>query len=424
MATPFAAGVAALMLDADPTLSPDDIKQIMTDTATKMPGYADFEVGAGYINAYAAVDKVYNRNKSFQNFSNPTFNAQLGEVRPSVQNRHIDYDPSVSGPGSANSATFTVDPDMNVLDVWAQVDTLAQAGTGNLVGMAVYDPNGVRYGATSIPLPVIGSDVRETVVNNPIPGTWRMEIRGACGLTAVPVCSPQQLASPGPVEARITQVEYILPVVPDIQGNALQSQIEFALKNRYIDTFVDGTFRPDSIVTREDMARSLVLNTPLRQSIATTTKFSDVSGDLARIAEAVTAKGSTLRDYTFVPNGMMSFSGNLFNPAGSTNRLDLAVAFVRALGHDAQASALAGSTVTSGGTPLTDNSQIPSDLRGYVQIAINDGMFEAFPAEIRQIGPGQYQAIPGPRFEPATNVRRATLAAKLNIYSNLFTTGG
>src|SRR5207249_4078175 len=151
-----------------------------------------------------------------------------------------------------------------------------------------------------------------------------------------------------------------------------------------------------------DLTRSLVLDTPLRQTLGATPKFSDVSGDLERIAEAVTSNGSTLRDYNFVPNGMMSYSGNLFNPAGTSDRLDIAVAFVKALGHDANARALAGSTVTSGGTPLTDNAQIPSELRGYFQIAINDGMFEAFPAEIRQIGPGQWQAIPGPRFEPVT----------------------
>jgi serine protease AprX len=89
MATPFLAGVAALMLDADPTLTPDDIKQILTETATRMPGYQDFEVGAGYVNAHAAVDKVYNRNKPYANFSNPTFNATFGEERPAGQPRGI-----------------------------------------------------------------------------------------------------------------------------------------------------------------------------------------------------------------------------------------------------------------------------------------------------------------------------------------------
>ena len=140
----------------------------------------------------------------------------------------------------------------------------------------------------------------------------------------------------------------------------MQAAIETAIKSRLIDIYADGTFRPDATVTREDLARSLVLNTELRQSLGASPKFTDVSGDLLRITEAVTAKGSTNRDYDFVPTGMMSFSGNSFNPAGTVNRLDLAVAFVKALGHDAEARGKAGSVVTSGGTPLSDNAQIPS----------------------------------------------------------------
>jgi serine protease AprX len=66
MATPYAAGVAALMLDADPTLTPDEIRTILTSTASKMPGREEWEVGAGFINAHAAVDKVFNRNSLTQ----------------------------------------------------------------------------------------------------------------------------------------------------------------------------------------------------------------------------------------------------------------------------------------------------------------------------------------------------------------------
>ncbi len=423
MATPFSAGVAALMLDADPTLNPDEIKQIMIDTATKMPGYRDFEVGAGYINAYAAVDKVYNRSKSFANFSDPTFNAVFGEERPAGQNFHIDFSPEVSGPTSTNATTFTVQPGMNVLDVFARVDNLAQAGTGNLVGMRVTSPGGVNY-STAIEYPVIGSEAREVTIQNPAAGTWTIEVRGARGLTAVQqAASPVQIASPGPVDGTVTQVRYVLPIISDIQGHPQQPAIEFALKNRFIDTYADGTFHPDATVTREDLARSLVLNTPLRQSIAATPRFSDITGDLSRIAEGVTARGSTLRDYDFVPTGMMSFTGTTFNPTGTVNRLDLAVALVKALGHDAEARGLANSNVTSGGSPLSDNAQIPGSLRGYVQVALNLGLFEAFPAEVRQIGPGQYLVIPGPRFEPATTVNRATFAVKLGIFRQLFSTG-
>ncbi|PYS98302.1 MAG: hypothetical protein DMF63_16750 [Acidobacteria bacterium] len=424
MATPYTAGVVALMLDADPTLTPDEIKQILTATASRMPGYDDYEVGSGFINAYAAVDKVFNRSRAYRSNQEPAFNAVFGEERPPQQSFHIDYDPSVSGAGSTNSTTFTVEPGISALDISATVDTVLEEGTGNLVGVRAYDPSGVAYGATSIPLPVIGTNKREITVANPQSGTWRLEVRGASGLTAVPVGAPTQIAAPGPVDGVINQVKYVLPVIPDIQSNPNQSDIETAVRNRLIDTYADGSFRPGSIVTREDLARSLSLNTSLRQSLAATAKFGDVSGDLVGISEAVTAKGSTLRDFDFVPGGMMSFSGNSFNPAGTVNRLDIAVAFVKALGHDAEARALANSTVTSGGIALTDNAQIPGALRGYVQLAINKGLFEAFPSEVRQIAPGQFIVVPGPRFEPATTVSRATLAVKLNIYRTLFTTGG
>ncbi|MCV4777958.1 hypothetical protein OFM21_34795, partial [Escherichia coli] len=72
--------------------------------------------------------------------------------------------------------------------------------------------------------------------------------------------------------------------------------------------------------------------------------------DLARIAEAVTARGSTLRDFDFTPTGMMTADANLFNPSANVSRIELAVALIKALGHDARAKSLAGTTVTFQGT--------------------------------------------------------------------------
>jgi serine protease AprX len=119
----------------------------------------------------------------------------------------------------------------------------------------------------------------------------------------------------------------------------------------------------------------------------------------------------------------MSASGSFFNPGGNVNRLDVAVAFVRALGLDTEAKGLANTAVTSGGQPLVDNTSIPPALRGYVQIALNRGLLEAFPAELRQVAPGQYVAVPGPRFEPNTVVTRAVLAAKLALFAQAFAAG-
>ncbi|MFZ5872672.1 MAG: S8 family serine peptidase [Actinomycetota bacterium] len=55
MAAPHVAGVVALMLDVQPTLTPAKVKSILQQTATDMPGYAEWQVGAGYVDAYAAV---------------------------------------------------------------------------------------------------------------------------------------------------------------------------------------------------------------------------------------------------------------------------------------------------------------------------------------------------------------------------------
>ena len=423
MATPFVAGTIALMLDADPTLTPDEIREILTSTATKMPGRDDWEVGAGYLNSYAAVDKVFNRARQYASFQQETYNTQFGEERPAQIPFHIDFNPAVSGANSTNAKTFTVQPGMNVLDVFATVDDTIGFGFGNVVGLRLTSPSGVRY-SSALDLPVIGSLARQVVVQNPEAGLWTIEVRGASGLAAAPVSSPTQIALPGPVDGTVTQIKYILPTISDIIGHPQQAAIEQAIKSRLIDTNTDGTFQPNAILNRGDLARTLVSNTSLRQTLKATARFTDVSGELARIAEAVTANGSTNRDYNFTPKGLMSASATTFNPTGTVNRLDLAVAFVRALGHDEAARAKAGQPVMFDGKVLSDNAQIPADLRGYVQLAIDKGLFEAFPAEVRNLGNGQFVVLPGPRFEPNTTVARGTLAAKLNSFKTLFTTGG
>ncbi|WP_295940025.1 S8 family serine peptidase [uncultured Xanthomonas sp.] len=55
MATPHVAGVVALVLEANPNLTPDQVKDLIERTATPMAGRASWEVGAGYLNAYSAL---------------------------------------------------------------------------------------------------------------------------------------------------------------------------------------------------------------------------------------------------------------------------------------------------------------------------------------------------------------------------------
>jgi serine protease AprX len=195
-----------------------------------------------------------------------------------------------------------------------------------------------------------------------------------------------------------------------------------------MDTFSDGTFRPDSLVTREDLARLLFLNTPLRQSPAVTPRFTDVfdgPNGIRVIAEAITANGSTLRDWNFTPKGMMSATGNTFDPAGNTSRLDIAVALVRALGLDSEAKAKAGQLVTvsySGQTlVLTDNSDIPSALRGYVQFALDKGILQA--TFTLEQGPFDLQPTLKARVNPGGTNTRAFMAYALDHFRQHFVAG-
>jgi serine protease AprX len=427
MSAPYIAGVVALMLDADPTLTPDEIKQMLVQTASRMPGREEWEVGAGYVNAYAAVDKVFNRSKNYGGNFSHAFNAKYTVGGPAPEQVHIDYSPAgLPGAGSQNAHGFNVEPGMSVLDVFATFDTALEDGDGNTIGLVVTDPNGVKY-SSGIALPVLDAPSREVVVKNPVAGPWLVEVRGVRGLAAAPEVSlpTSGAAAPGPVEIKITQQLFTLEPVGDIQGHPAQAQIETVLKNRQMDTLADGGFHPDATVTREDFARLLYLNTPLRQFPSATPKYSDVSAELAPIAEAVTANGSTLRDWNFAPAGMVAATGSTFNPTANVTRLDMAVAFVRALGLDDEAKSKAGAVVSAKyngiSVPLADNAEIPPALRGYVQVAIDRGLLQAY-FSFEQ-GPFDFQPQIKARVKANDATTRAFMAYALDNFRQRFVAG-
>jgi len=55
MAAPHVSGVVALMLEANPGLTPAQVRSILIATAQPVPGCADVDCGAGLVNALAAV---------------------------------------------------------------------------------------------------------------------------------------------------------------------------------------------------------------------------------------------------------------------------------------------------------------------------------------------------------------------------------
>ncbi len=435
MACPFAAGVAALMLDADPTLSPDEVKSIMQQTASRMPGREEWEVGAGYVNAHAAVDKVFNRSKAYGQFVAPEFNTQIDiNYLPDAENFAVNYTPSQPGPTSANTYRFQVEEGIGILNVRIDFGTnVVTNEVGNSLGLQLYPPGcqqlecGYSSGLT---LPALDSPRRQIVVKFPAAGEWVAEIRGLRGLVlnAAGVeapSSPFGIAVPETVNGTIKKATISMEEPSDIAGHPAEAQIRAALENRLMDTVGANLFLPDAPATRAALADALMLNTPLRQTLGATPKFGDLSGRIAAVAEAVTANGSTLRDWDFAPAGMMSASSSSFNPGHSAKRIDVAVALVRALGLDAEARALVGRPVTvnyNGQTiTLSDNAEIPLDKRGYVQLALDKQLLEAR-FNLEQ-GPFDFQPTLKARVGANEAMTRAFLAHALANFRQRFTAG-
>jgi|Deesub1362A_J573_1020465.scaffolds.fasta_scaffold03396_5 subtilisin family serine protease len=92
MATPMVAGVAALLLDADPTLSPADVKNAITSSAVDLGiGGPDTDYGWGRVSAWGAVNSVVELTPPYELTGVQLFGgASPNEVYPEIIPDEID----------------------------------------------------------------------------------------------------------------------------------------------------------------------------------------------------------------------------------------------------------------------------------------------------------------------------------------------
>ena len=88
MAAPHVAGIVALMLDANPALTPYQVKAILEETATNLPNRESWEVGRGMVNAYAAVDRAFRAAPGYGAFSTAT-RAFVSSVKHEQRQEHL-----------------------------------------------------------------------------------------------------------------------------------------------------------------------------------------------------------------------------------------------------------------------------------------------------------------------------------------------
>lgn len=413
MAAPHVAGIVALLLEANPTLTPYQVKEILQQTATNIPNREKWEVGAGYVNAYAAVDRAYRATAPYGSTlnMNRTFRSSVN-ANNITENFTIDFNPATT---ATNDYTFQVAEGTTAIE--AKIKTTGLLGeTGNPVNLALISPSGAET-RSGIPVLFALSYDRGVAVASPEAGTWTVRISGLNG-----AAFPEQIS--GTVNMMTAAGTSGLN---DIAGHPAEASIMLAVSARLADGLSGGNYRPDELLKRIDMADYLVMGEGIRQHLPVNGSYTltDVK-ERNLIAESVTAMGAALRDQKHQQNGIMLAAGpGKFNPNGKLNRAEVAYSLVQALGLQEYALQRNGKTPTvayNGNTyPIEDAAAIPAGLEGYVSVALELNMINAFFTATQ--GPYDLEPVLHASFKPLQDVTRADFAVIVTRTHSLWNSG-
>lgn len=415
MAAPHISGVVALMLEANPAMTWREVKEILQDTATNIPGREPWEAGAGYVNAHAAVQASLGAGDFGRTVnSQRSFNASAKVSTGSSVDYAIDFSPV----GPTGSQPFTVGPDISLVNARANVGE-------NTVALLLVDPNGKRYGS-SVALPVLGQNIATSAPG--IPGVWTVTVRGVgsvSGTNLDPARVTNGYGAPGTVDVNVKQLRTDgFTGLNDIAGHPARGFIEFGISNRLIDADAGGHFRPNDGLRKRELADFQMMGGGVRQSDpfsgATFTDVLDTS-TLYPFAEGVSLRGGALRDVFQTSDRVLRSTGPVFHGDATVSRQELAYTLVQDLGLQAQARAHSGPiSVAYDGRRIAidDEAGIDPALRGYVQIALDMNLIPARFA-ITQ-GPFDLQPVVRASFGPTTVVTRADYAAAATRYLGVY----
>ena len=411
MSAPHVAGIVALMLEANPSLTWREVKAILQETATNMPGRETWEAGAGYANAYAAVKSVVDQSLNFGSTTKieRNFNAK---ALTSVQAEYADT-VTFSPVGDSEGTVIPVKADASMVMVRANIDD-------NTVGLSLTSPSGKRYGS-SIALPVLGQNIAVTAPAEA--GNWILKANGIGGISGValdPAGVTNGYAVPGDIAVSIKIIKtdgYI--GLGDVENHPAKSFIEYAVSEELVDANADG-FEPDEVLTRQVLADFLTLGAGIRQSnLATTSAFNDVSGQYAAAANSVNNKGAALRNTAQDQAPVMQSNGSSFNSEQSVDRNQLAYSLVQSLALQPLAESFSGDITAifqDQRVVLADQAQIPDELKGYVQLALDLGILNAN-FDIQQ-GPYDLEPTIIANFNGDNGVTRADYAVAATRFFN------
>ncbi|HEX8186748.1 MAG TPA: S8 family serine peptidase, partial [Pyrinomonadaceae bacterium] len=343
---PAVAGTVALLLDADPTLSPARVRDILQRTATPLPPYYQHEVGAGALNTHAAALQSAFPGRQIGMFRAVIDRGQVSFVREPVQT----FSGTVN-PGGAVEFLLSVPADA----VFASTDVAwGPLVTTNDLGLITLDPWGQIAGQSNyLNLPGLTGKHERTLVSVPTRGAWRARVAH----TLAAVATPQEFS--GTFET----ARAVYAPMADLAGlDAFTvDNIRRAVAALAMWPYADGLFRPRATVSRAELAEAMVAGARIPQYVPNTPSFVDVQDTTTmNFAEGAQA---------LFPDAVR---GGAFRPDDRATRLTAAVVLVRAAGLRAEAESKAGVFL-----PYTDAASIPYELRGYVQVAVTNGLISS-----------------------------------------------
>ncbi len=374
MATPHVSGIIALMLEANPSLDNLTIKRLLQETATNMPGYERWEVGAGYVNARSAVaaalDFDMDHAVTVNNLPEKTFKANA-LVTPSE--RVVTEDVFYSPVGEPEVINFEVEE--NDVLVKASANTLA-----NLTKLVLVAPDGTEYFG-NLTTPVLAENMRVSAPATP--GTWGLYVYGLTSLSGFDADPLGLTNGPGLPETFEVTVSFEksggFDGLDDISGHPQQGAIEFAVSERLMDGLNNNRFFPDAALKRKDFARYAVMGGAVRQYRDLLNESQPELGNLPgfdkAFIESVSVTGGALKDNLRTQAPVLPAVDGSADPFGKVNKLDMAYAMVQILGLQDIATSFdpnADIIVNYKGEQivLADQDTIPAELKGYVQLAI------------------------------------------------------
>lgn len=340
---PQVAGAIAMMLEANPSLTPAQVKEILQATATPLPQYYRHQVGAGMLNTYAAVlqaafpERKMGLFRSVMDRGLVEFTTSTGQI----------FEGSVT-PGATSTTNLTLPSDTIQAGV-----SITWGLSANDLGLKITDANGNLRGESNVlNLPGIGGRVEKVVLDYPESQVFRAAVRhtGAAGVSA------QRYS--GSVE--LTRVSFFnnlsfAGLTPEQQALVKDGLRSFILIPQ------GKKFNTGYGISRADLASAILRAGLIPQYMSAAPMFTDIKDLTTRnVVESAQANPSGKLFFDASPNGR-------FEPDNFASRLVTAVALVRAANLESVAAS------TSLPVTVTDRNSIPAQLRGHVALALQKG---------------------------------------------------